>query len=144
VQFHLRSRSYFIVNQAESDYSENMADSDVNCSELNAEGRVRVNPTTEHVGQNVNTVVTSKERVPICSNSIVDGSGMSSTQIQESLSTLLQTIQSENCKLTAASEAKLTSESNKQSAETAKQTAALEANINSKLTSATEKLKFKL
>jgi hypothetical protein len=38
----------------------------------------------------------------------------------------------------------LTSESNKLSAELAKQIAVLEANINSKLASATEKLKFEL
>jgi hypothetical protein len=44
----LRSGSYFIVNQAKSDYSENMADSDVNCSELNAEG-----PVGETLQQNI-------------------------------------------------------------------------------------------
>jgi hypothetical protein len=60
------------------------------------------------------------------------------------LSTLLQTIQSENCKLTAVLEDNLISESNKLAAETAKQIAALEVNINSKLTSATEKLKSEL
>jgi hypothetical protein len=120
----LHSRSYFTDNQAKSDYSETMADSNVNCSESNAEGPIGENPTTEQIKQNVNTVVTSNDSVTICSNSIVDRSGISSTQAQELLSTLLQTIQSENCKLTAALEAKLTSESNKLTAETAKQIAA--------------------
>jgi hypothetical protein len=64
--------------------------------------------------------------------------------LQELLSTLLQTIQSENCKQIAALEANLTAESNKQSDESAKQIAALEANIHSKLTSATENLKSEL
>jgi DNA topoisomerase VI subunit A len=59
-------------------------------------------------------------------------------------STLLQPIQYENCKQTAALGAKLTNESNKLSAESAKQIAVLEANINSKLASATKKLKFEL
>jgi hypothetical protein len=94
-----------------------MADSDVNCSELNAEGPVGENPTTEHIVESVNTVVTSKESVPICYNSIVDGSGMSSAEIQELLSTLLQTIQSANCKITAALEAKRTSKTMQQGRE---------------------------
>jgi hypothetical protein len=41
----------------------------------------------------------------------------------------MQTVQSENCKLTAALETKLTTESNKQSGESAEQTAALKAYI---------------
>jgi hypothetical protein len=55
---------------------------------------------------------------------------MFTSQLQEALYTLMQTIQSENCKLTAALEAKLT-ESNKQSAEIAKQIAVLEAKLTS-------------
>jgi hypothetical protein len=69
-----------------------MADSDVNCPELNAKGPAEKNSTTEHIRERVNTVVTSKERVPICSNSIADGRGMSSAEIQELLSTLPQKI----------------------------------------------------
>jgi hypothetical protein len=42
----------------------------------------------------------------------------------------MQTVQSENCKLTAALETKLTTESNKQSSESAKRIAALKAGIN--------------
>jgi hypothetical protein len=69
---------------------------------------------------------------------------MSATQLQEMLSTLKQTIQSEICKQTAALEAKLTAENSKQSAESAKQTASLVATVVSKLTSAIEKLKSEL
>jgi hypothetical protein len=68
---------------------------------------------------------------------------MSATQLQELLATLMQTIQSEICKQTAALEAKLTAESSKQSAESAKHTA-LVATMDSKLTSAMEKLKSEL
>jgi hypothetical protein len=96
-------------------------DSNVNCSESNAERTVGENPTAEQVQQNANTVITSNDSIIICTDSSVDRSGMSSTQLQELPSTLLQTIQSENCKQTAVLEAKLTSESNKPSAESAKQ-----------------------
>jgi hypothetical protein len=50
---------------------------------------------------------------------------MSNTQLQELLSTLKQTIQSEICKQTAALEEKLTVESTKQSAESAKLASAI-------------------
>jgi hypothetical protein len=72
----------------------------------------RENPTAEQVEQNANTVITSNDSIIICTDCSVDRSAMSSTQLQELLSTLLQTIQSENCKQTAALEAKLSSESN--------------------------------
>jgi len=49
---------------------------------------------------------------------------MSATRLQELLSTLMPIIQSEICKQTAALEAKLTAESSRQSADSAKQTAA--------------------
>jgi hypothetical protein len=69
------------------------------------------------------SVITSNDSIIIiCTDSSVDRSGMASTQLEELPSTLLQTIQSENCKQTAVLEAKLTSESNKLSAESAKQT----------------------
>jgi hypothetical protein len=112
-----------------------MENHDVNCSIPNAEGTTEVNLITEQPGQKVNTVDINYDRVTNCTDANV--SGISNTQLQELLSTLLQTIQSENCKQTAALEARLTSESNKLSAESAKQIATLEVNINSKLASAT-------
>ena len=69
---------------------------------------------------------------------------MSATQLQELLATLMQNVQSEICKHTAALEAKLAAESTKQSAESAKQTAALVATMDSKLTCAIQKLKSEL
>jgi len=69
---------------------------------------------------------------------------MSATQLQELLSTLKQTIQFEICKQTAAFEEKLTAESTTQSAESARQTAALVATTDSKLAYATERLKSEL
>jgi len=50
---------------------------------------------------------------------------MSATQLQELLAFIIQNIQSEISKQTAALEAKLTARSSKQSAESAKHTAAL-------------------
>jgi hypothetical protein len=97
-----------------------MEDSNVNCCESDAEVTVRENPAIEQVEQNANTVVMNNDNVTICTDSSVDRSGMFTRQLQEALSILMQTIQSENCKLTAALEAKLTTESNKQSAEIAK------------------------
>jgi hypothetical protein len=138
----LRNRSYSIVNKKLSGYSEKMENGDVNCSVPNAEGTTEVNLITEQSGQKVNTVDINYDRVTNCTDANV--SGVSNTQLQELLSTLLQTIQSENCKQTAALEARLTSESNKLSAESAKQIAALEVNINSKVASATEQLKLEL
>ena len=64
--------------------------------------------------------------------------------LQEFLSTLKQNIQSEICKQTEALEEKLIDESTKQSAESAKQTAALVATMDSKLASAIEVLKYEL
>jgi hypothetical protein len=104
----LRNKCYSIVNQADSDHSENMEDINVNCSESNAEGLVGENPTAEQLEQNVNTAFTNNDSVTFCTDSSVDRSGMSSTQLQDLLSTLLQTIQSDKCKQTAALKAKLT------------------------------------
>jgi hypothetical protein len=56
----------------------------------------------------------------------------------------MQIIQSESCKLMATLEAKLTAESSKQIAESAKQTAALVVTVDSKLTSAVENPKSEL
>ena len=140
----LRNRSMSVVSQADSDQRENMGVSDVTFFESDAEVTVRENPALEQAEQNANIVVTNNDNVTICTDSNVDKSRMSATQLQELLSTLMQTIQSEICKQTAALEAKLTAESSKQSTEPAKETAALVATMDSKLTSATEKLKSEL
>jgi hypothetical protein len=104
----LHNRCYSTVSLEDSDHSENMEDSNVNCSESNAEVTVRENAVAKQVEQNSNTVITSNDSITICTDSSMARNGMSSTQLQELLSTLLQTIQSENCKQTAALEAKLT------------------------------------
>jgi hypothetical protein len=75
----------------------------------------------------------SNDNVTICTNSNIDKGSMSANQLQEFLSTLKQIIQSEICKKTAVLEEKLTAEITKQSAESAKQTAALVAAMDSKL-----------
>jgi len=136
--------SYSVVSQADSDHSENMEDSNVTCFESDAEVTVRENPALEQAEQNANIVVTSNDNVTILTDSNVDKGSMSATQLQEFLSTLKQTIQSEICKQTAVLEEKLTAEITKQSAESAKQTAALVVTMDSKLASAIEGLKSEL
>ena len=69
---------------------------------------------------------------------------MSATQLQEFLSTLKQTIQSEICKQTAALKEKLTAESTKQSVKSVKMTGALVVTMDSKLASAIESLKSEI
>jgi hypothetical protein len=128
VSWKLRNRSYSLINQADSDHSENVEGTIVNCCASHCEVTVRENPATEKEEQSANTVVMSNNNVTICTDSSVDRNGMFTSQLQETLTTLMQTIQSEHCKLTAALEAKLT-ESNKQSAEIAKQIAVLEAKL---------------
>jgi hypothetical protein len=128
VSWKLRNRSYSVINQADSDHSENVKGSIVNCCASHTEVTVRENPAIEKDIQSANTVVMSNDNVTICADSSVDRNGMFTSQLQEALSTLMQTIQSENCKLTAALEAKLT-ESKKQSAEVAKQIAVLETKL---------------
>jgi len=88
-----------------------------------------------------NIVVTSNDNTTICTDSNVDKSSVSATQLQEFLYTLKQTIQSEICKQVEALEEELTAESTKQSAELAKQTAALVATMDSKVAAAIESLK---
>ena len=117
----LRNRSYSVVSQADSDHSENMEDSNVICFESDVEVTFRENPALEQAEQNANIVVTSNDNVTICTDSNVDKGSMSAIQVQEFLSTLMQTIQSEICKQTAALEEKLTAESSKHSAESPKQ-----------------------
>jgi CCR4-NOT transcriptional regulation complex NOT5 subunit len=103
----LHNRRFSVVNQADS---ENMDVSDVTCFESDAEVTVTENPALEQAEQNANIIVTSNDNVTICTDSIVDkGSmsatqkgSMSATQLHELLSTLMQTIQSEICKQTAA------------------------------------------
>jgi hypothetical protein len=45
----LHNKCYSIVSHADSDHSENMEDSNVNCSESNAEVTVRENYVAERV-----------------------------------------------------------------------------------------------
>ena len=87
--------------------------SDVACFESDAEATVGENPALEQAEKNANVVFTTNDNVAICTDSIVDKGSMSATQLQELLSTLMQFIQSEICKQTAALEAKLTAESTK-------------------------------
>jgi hypothetical protein len=88
----LRNRSYFVVSQAESNHSESMENNNVTCVESDAVVTVRGNTALEQAGQSVSSITTSNE------------GSMSNTQLQELLSTLKQTIQSEICKQTAALE----------------------------------------
>jgi len=117
-----------------------MEDSDAICFHSDAEVTVRENPALEQAEQNANTVATSNDTVTIYTDSIADRGNMSATPLEELLSTLMQTIQSEICKQPAALEAKLTAESSKQSAESGKQTATMD----SKLTSTIQNLKSEL
>ena len=79
----LRNRSYSVVSQVDSDHSENMEDSNVTCFESDAEVIVRENPALEQSEQNTNIVVTSICNITICTNSSVDKSSVSATQLQE-------------------------------------------------------------
>ena len=90
----LRNGSYSVVSHVNSDHSENMEDSNVTCFESDAEVIVRENPALEQAEQNTNIVVTSNCNITICTNSNINESSMSATQLQEFLSTLKQTIQS--------------------------------------------------
>jgi len=137
----LRNRSLSVISRADS---ENMDVSDVTCSESDAEVTVRENPVLEQAEQNADTVVPSDDNITISTESNIEKGSMSATQLQELLATLMQTIQSEISKQTAALEAKLTAESSKQSAGSAKQTATLLDTMGSKLTSAIQKLKSEL
>jgi len=140
----LCNRSLSVVSQAGSDHSENMDSSDVTCFESNVEVTVRENPALERAEQNENIAFTSNDNVTIFTDSKLGKDNMSATQLKELLANLMQNIQSEICKQTAVLEEKFTAESNNQSAESAKQTAALAATMDSRLASAIEKLKSEL
>jgi flagellar biosynthesis regulator FlbT len=118
----LRNRSYSVVIQADSYNRENMEDNKVTYFESDAEETVRENPALEQAEQNANIVFTSSDNVTIFTDSNVDKGSMYATQLQEMLSTLMHTIQSESCK----------------------QIAALVATMDCKLTSAIENLKSEL
>jgi hypothetical protein len=118
----LRNRSLSVFSQADSDHIENVDVSDVTCFESDAELTIRENPALEQAEQNANIVVTSNDNVTISTDFNVEKVSMSATQLQELLSTLVQIIQSEICK----------------------QTAALVATMESKLAPAIQKLKFEL
>jgi hypothetical protein len=136
----LHNRSYSVASQADSDHSENMEDSNnVTYFESDAEATVRKNPTLEQTELNANIVVTFNDKVSFCTDSNPDKTSMSATQLQEFLPTLKQKIQSETCKQTAALEEKLTAESTKQSAESAKLASAIEG-LKSELRYENEKL----
>jgi hypothetical protein len=139
----VHNRSFLMANKADGDNSENMDCSDVTCFESEAEVTVWENPAVEP-GHNANIAVTSDGNVTGCTDCNLDKCSMSTTQLQELLSIMMQNIQTEICKQTAALEAKLTAESSKQSAESAKQTAALVTTMDSKLASAIENLKSEL
>jgi hypothetical protein len=67
-----------------------MEDNNVTCIELNAEATVTENPVVEQAEQNANIVLTSNDNVTICTDPNVHKGSMSSTQLQELLSTLMQ------------------------------------------------------
>jgi len=101
----LRNRSSSVVSQGDrsSDNRENMEDGNVTCFESDAEVTVKENPALEQAEQNANIVVMSNDNVTICTDSNVDKGIMSATQLQELLSTLMQIVQCERFKQTAAS-----------------------------------------
>jgi len=140
----LRNRSLSVVSQAGNDHSENMDISDVTCFESDAEVTVRENSALEQAEQNENIAFMSNDNVTIFTDSNLGKDNMSATQLKELLANLMQNIQSQICKQTAALEEKLAAESSKQSVESAKQTAALAATMDSKLASAIEKLKSEI
>jgi hypothetical protein len=76
--------------------------SDVICFESDAEVTVRANPVLEQGEQNANIFFPSNDNVTISTDSNLEKGSMSATQLQELLATLMQTIQSEICKQTAA------------------------------------------
>ena len=117
----LRNRSMSVVNRAGSVHSENMDGSYVTCFESDAGITVRENLALEQAEQNENIAFTSNDNVTICTDSNVGKDSMFATQLQELLANLMQNIQSEICKQTAALEEKLTAESSKHSAESPKQ-----------------------
>jgi hypothetical protein len=71
-----------------------MEDSNVTCFESDAEVIVRENPALEQAEGNTNIAITSNCNITICTNSSVDKSSMSATQLHKFLSTLKQVIQS--------------------------------------------------
>jgi hypothetical protein len=78
-----------------------MEDSNVACFESDIKVTVRDIPALEQAEQNAIIVVTSNDNVTICTDTNVDSGSMSATQLQELLSTLMQTVQSESCMQTA-------------------------------------------
>ena len=113
----LRNRRLPLVSRAES---ENMDVSDVTCFE--SEVTVRENPVVEQAEHNADIVVPSNDNATISTDSDIEKGSMSAVQLQELLATMMQTIQSE----------------------ISKQTATLLDTMDSKLTSAIEKLKSEL
>jgi len=72
-----------------------MEGSNVTCFESDAEVTVRENPALGQAEENANIVVTSNDNVTVGTYSNVDKGGTFANQLQEFLSTLKQTIQSE-------------------------------------------------
>jgi hypothetical protein len=79
-----------------------MEGSNAICFDSDAEVTVTENPALEQAEQNANIVAMSNDTVTICTDSNVDKGSMFAAPLQELLSTLTQTIQSEICKQTAA------------------------------------------
>jgi polyhydroxyalkanoate synthesis regulator phasin len=79
-----------------------MKDRNVTCFESVAEVIVRENPALEHAEQNASIVATSNDNVTNCTDSNIDKGSISATQFKELLSTLMQSIQTESCKHSAA------------------------------------------
>ena len=98
----LRNRSLSVVSQTGIDRSENMDGSDVTCFESDAEVTVRENLALEQAEQNENIAFTSNDNVTIFTDSNLGKVNMSATQLKELLANLMQNIQSEICKQTAA------------------------------------------
>jgi hypothetical protein len=99
----LHNRSYSVISQADSDHSKNTEHCNVIFCESDAGTMIRENPVAEQVEQNASIVVMDNDDLAICTDSNVNN-----CSTPELISGLTQTIHSENCKLTAALEAKLT------------------------------------
>jgi len=105
----LRNRNLSVVSQAGSDHCENMDGSDATSFESDAEVTVREKPALEQAEQDENIAFTNNDNVTIFTDSNLGKDSMSATQLKELLANLMENIQSEICKQTAALEEKINS-----------------------------------
>ena len=127
------SRSSSVGSDAGSAQNVDREADNATCSDFEADITVRENPVTEMIEGNSDFMPTVKEIINSNVNVNVESTNISANQIQDMLQTVMAAIQSEGIKQTAALEARLTAESNKQ----------IEL-LNAKLTSAVGSLKREL